>query len=131
MRTKLLFLLLATAAIALVWQILPHRVFAEGQIATALTGQVTSEEEGPMEGVVVSAKLDGSTITVSVITDKQGRYSFPANRLEPGHYKLKIRAVGYALDGPGVADLAAQKTTTAELKLRKAKNIVPQLTNAE
>ena len=32
----------------------------------ALVGQVSSQEEGPMEGVVVSAKKDGSTITVSV-----------------------------------------------------------------
>src|ERR1700676_741552 len=96
-------------------QVLPHRVFAEGQVAAALTGQVTSEEEGPMEGVVVSAKLDGSTIAVSVYTDKQGHYSFPANRLDPGHYKLKTRAVGYDLDGPGVADLAAQKKPTPDL----------------
>ena len=36
--------------------------------AAALAGQVASTEEGPMEGVIVSAKKDGSTITVSVIT---------------------------------------------------------------
>ena len=131
MRAKFLFLMLAAVAVVVLGQILPHRAFAEGQTPAGLTGQVTSDEEGPMEGVVVSAKLDGSTITVSVISDKQGRYSFPANRLDPGHYKLKTRAVGYDLDGPGTADLVAQKTTTADLKLRKAKNIVPQLTNAE
>src|SRR3982074_1434197 len=131
MRARVLLLVLHTAAGVVLFKILPHRAFAEGQAPAALTGQVTSEEEGPREGVVVSAKLDGSTITVSVITDKQGRYSFPANRLEPGHYKLKIRAVGYDLDGQGTADLAPQKTTTADLKLRKTKNIVPQLTNAE
>ena len=84
-----------------------------------------------MEGVVVSAKKDGSTITVSVITDNKGHYSFPANRLEPGHYTLKIRAVGYNLAAPAAADLAAQKTTTADLKLVKTKNLVPQMTNAE
>ena len=39
-----------------------------------------------MEGVVVSAKKDGSTITISVVTDAQGRYAFPADRLEPGKY---------------------------------------------
>jgi streptogramin lyase len=131
MRARFLLLVLATVVVVVLFQILPHRAFAEGQAPAALTGQVTSDEEGAMEGVVVSAKLDGSTITVSVISDKQGHYSFPANRLEPGHYKLKIRAVGYDLDGTGVADLAAQKTTTADLKLRKAKNMVPQMTNAE
>src|ERR1700737_752934 len=131
MRAKFLFLMLAAVAVVVLGQILPHRAFAEGQTPAGLTGQVTSDEEGPMEGVVVSAKLDGSTITVSVISDKQGRYSFPANRLEPGHEKLKIRAVGYELDGQGTADLAPQKTTAADLTLRKTKNIVPQLTNAE
>ena len=97
----------------------------------ALVGQVTSQEEGPMEGVVVSAKKDGSTITVSVISDKQGHFSFPASRLDPGHYTLKIRAVGYSLEAQATADLAAQKAATADLKLVKAKSLVPQMTNAE
>ena len=37
--------------------------------AQTLSGQVTSAEEGPMEGVVVSAKKEGTTITVSVVTN--------------------------------------------------------------
>ncbi len=32
-----------------------------------------------MEGVVVSAKKAGGTITVSVVSDEKGRYSFPAD----------------------------------------------------
>ena len=131
MRARLQVLILAAVAVVVFFQVLPRRVFADGKVAAALTGQVTSDEEGPMEGVVVTAKLDGSTIAVSVYSDKQGHYSFPANRLEPGHYKLKIRAVGFDLDGAGVADLTAQKMATVDLKLKKAKNIVPQLTNAE
>ena len=99
--------------------------------AAALAGQVTSAEEGPMEGVIVSAKKDGSTITVSVITNAQGRYSFPAARLEPGEYSLQIRAVGYDLEGPKSADVAAGAPTTADLKLRKTRNLSKQLTNAE
>ena len=75
--------------------------------AAALAGQVASTEEGPMEGVIVSAKKDGSNITVSVITNAQGRYSFPAARLAPGRYGLQIRAVGYDLEGPKNADVAA------------------------
>ena len=39
----------------------------------ALTGTVTSSEEGLMEGVVVSAKKNGSTITVSVVGDEDGK----------------------------------------------------------
>ena len=98
---------------------------ARAQAAAALAGQVTSAEEGPMEGVVVSAKKQGSTITVSVITDEQGRYSFPANRLEPGEYALSIRAVGYDLDGPRKAEIAGGQATTADLKLRKTRNLTP------
>ena len=41
---------------------------ARAQSAATLIGQVSSAEEGPMEGVVVSAKKHGAT--VSVVTDK-------------------------------------------------------------
>jgi streptogramin lyase len=104
---------------------------ARAQAAAALAGQVTSAEEGPMEGVVVSAKKQGSTITVSVITDEQGRYSFPANRLEPGAYVLSTRAVGYDLDGPRKTEIAGGQAATADLKLRKTRNLTRHLTNAE
>jgi virginiamycin B lyase len=59
----------------------------------ALKGQVRSTAEGLMEGVVVSAKKTGSTVTVSVLSDARGEYSFPRNRLAPGQYSLSIRAV--------------------------------------
>jgi len=129
-----IFLLITTATLLLAaFYSAPKHVSAAADPLgpPALVGQVSSQEEGPMEGVVVSAKKDGSTITVSVISDKQGHFSFPASRLEPGHYTLKIRAVGYNLEAPATTDLAAQKSTTADLKLVKAKNLVPQLTNAE
>src|SRR5881394_757030 len=78
----------------------------------ALTGQVTSAEEGAMEGVIVSAKRDGSNITVSVITNDQGTYTFPAARLEPGSYKVEIRAAGYELDGSKSASVVAGQLST-------------------
>src|SRR5262249_22470513 len=97
----------------------------------ALTGQVSSAAEGPMEGVVVSAKREGSTLTISVVSDNSGKFSFPASKLEPGRYSLAIRAVGYELDGPKTADVAAGRSTTADVKLRPARNLAKQLTNAE
>lgn len=99
----------------------------------ALAGRVTSQEEGAMEGVVVSAKRPGSTITVSVVSDQQGHYSFPANRLEPGHYALRIRAAGYALDGPKSVEIGSQKGATADIKLRKASvdEVASQLSDSE
>src|SRR5215831_9251234 len=99
--------------------------------AAALTGQVSSAAEGPMEGVVVSAKRDGSTLTISVVSDNTGKFSFPASKLEPGHYSLAIRAVGYDFDGPKTADVGAGRTTIADIKLRPTRNLAKQLTNAE
>src|SRR5262249_16518373 len=67
---------------------------------SALIGKVTSVEEGAMEGVVVSARKEGSTIRISVVTDAQGHFSFPAAKLEPGRYTISIRAAGYVLARP-------------------------------
>jgi virginiamycin B lyase len=97
----------------------------------ALTGQVSSAEEDKMEGVLVSAKKAGSTITITVVSNQQGRYQFPAAKLEPGQYFLSIRAIGYDLDGPKTVEVAPQRTTPADLKLRKAQDLAAQLTNAE
>jgi len=122
----------ATAALTvLLWQSGSTSVRAQSGPPAALTGVVTSVEEGAMEGVVVSAKKHGSTATISVVSDGQGRYGFPEARLEPGQYSLKIRAVGYELEGPDAAQVAAEKTTTIDLKLRKTKKLASQLTNAE
>jgi 8-oxo-dGTP pyrophosphatase MutT (NUDIX family) len=52
-----------------------------------------------MEGVLVTAKKNGSTIAYTVVSDAQGRYSFPAGKIEGGEYNLRIRATGYDLDG--------------------------------
>ena len=97
----------------------------------ALTGKVTSAAEGAMEGVIVSAQRQGSTVTTTVVSDHDGRYSFPASRLAPGHYFVTIRAEGYQLDGAGVTDIAAGKTTNDDLNLRKNDNLAAQLNDAE
>ena len=99
--------------------------------AEALRGQVSSSEEGLMEGVLVSAKKAGSTITITVASDARGVYSFPDYKIGAGRYVLSVRAVGFELDKPGSANVAAGKTTSLDLKLRKAKDLSPQLSNAE
>ena len=109
----------------------PESSRVQAQADAALTGRVSSTQEGPMEGVVVSARREGSTISVSVVTDDKGRYSFPAAKLEPGRHALKIRAVGYELDGTKEVEVKAGATATADLTLSPAKNLAAQLTNAE
>ena len=83
-----------------------------------------------LEGVLVSAKEPGSTITVTVVSDASGDYAFSADRLDPGSYRLAIRAPGYALEGAGSVELSAGRAATADLKL-KAAAVIDQLTNAE
>jgi streptogramin lyase len=101
------------------------------QSSAALGGRVTSVEEGPMEGVLVSAKRAASTTTVTVVSDAQGRYHFPSARLQPGTYALRIRAVGYDLDGPMNVAVKAGETATADLKLTPARDLASQLSNSE
>jgi len=98
--------------------------------AQSLSGKVTSSEEGAMEGVLVSAKREGSTITVTVVSDAQGRYSFPAKRLAPGRYALHVRAVGYELDSPEMVTVT-NKGAVTDLKLKKAADLAAQLSNGE
>ena len=96
----------------------------------ALTGVVSYGDEGPLEGVLVSASKAGSPITVTVVSDRTGRYRFPSARLDPGQYTLRIRAVDYELDNVPV-EVAPSKTASVDLRLRKAKDLAGQLTNAE
>jgi streptogramin lyase len=97
----------------------------------ALNGVVTSQEEGQMEGVLVSAKKEGSRMTVTVVSDNLGRYAFPVDRLEPGNYRLKMRAIGYDLDDPGVVKIETGKTAQVNLRLQKTKDLASQMTNAD
>ena len=96
-----------------------------------LAGTVSSAEEGAMEGVVVTAKRPGSIVSVSVTSDAKGHYEFPKGRLEPGTYTLSIRAVGFENSAPAKADVTADGSASLDLKLRKARNLSAQLTNAE
>ncbi len=100
---------------------------------SALAGKVTSQEEGAMEGVLVSAKRAGSTMTITVVSNAQGQYSFPRDRLEPGRYSVAIRAVGYELPRPGSAqvEVMARETAALDLNLIKTKNLAHQLSNGE
>src|SRR5438034_1274326 len=106
--------------------------WAEPSSPSALTGTVTSQAEGAMEGVIVGAKQAGSTITTWVVSNAQGQYSFPRDRMEPGKYVVSIRAVGYELPSTSV-DVPAQPAQL-DLQLHKvtsASKLAMQLSNAE
>src|SRR5262245_30773257 len=131
MRKKLSFAAAVVTAAVVLFLAASDFIRAAGSPGVALNGVVTSTEEGPMEGVLVSAKRADSTVTITVISDDKGRYTFPSTRLTPGQYSLAIRAVGYELDGADTVEISPEKTTKADLKLHKTKRLASQLTNAE
>src|SRR5260370_26134415 len=96
-----------------------HPVMAQNHGPAALTGIVSTAEEGKMEGIMVSAKRPGSTIMVSVSTNAQGQYSFPQDRLAPGTYDITVPADGYTLE-PTAATVRAAGTAQLHLSLAKA-----------
>src|SRR5262249_4791997 len=76
---------IATAAINLFFGA-SGLIRADGSRGIALTGEVSSEKEGPLGGGLVSAQKDGATITRTGVSDEKGCYSFPTSRLPPGNY---------------------------------------------
>ena len=84
-----------------------------------------------MAGVVVSARAEGSAITISVVTDEKGAFRFPASKLAPARYSLSIRAVGYDLEAPRTVDVAAGQPADVAVRLRKTKQLWTQLSDGE
>ena len=127
-------ILLASAALgsALLGLTSAGLMAAEIPSASALTGNVTSAAEGAMEGVIVGAKKAGSTITTWVVSNAQGQYTFPRQRLEAGKYAISVRAAGYELPNTSV-DVTAQPAQL-DLQLNKvtsASKLAMQLSNGE
>jgi virginiamycin B lyase len=104
---------------------------AAAQGPAALTGSVSSAQEGSMEGVLVNARKADSNKTVTVVSDAKGRYEFPAKYLEPGKYTITIRAIGYDLASPATVDVSGRNPVSADLELVRTKDLAAQLSNGE
>ena len=104
------------------------------RVGSALTGRVTSAAEGAMEGVLVSAKREGSNMTITVVSNASGAYAFPQDRLAAGRYAVSIRAAGFVLPGPEkIVDVKAGTAAELDLRLEHASILEKalQLTSAE
>ena len=99
--------------------------------APVISGFVSSRAEGPMEGVIVSAKRKGSSITISVVTDDKGFYAFPSTKMSPGQYELTTRATGYDQKKPIFVSIGTSVTSQRNIRLETTKSLDLQLTNAE
>jgi virginiamycin B lyase len=97
----------------------------------ALAGSVRTQRESQMEGVLVSARKMGARVTISVVSNAQGRYEFPGERLEPGDYRIQARAAGYDLTDPGTVKVTRGKTADVDLALTPTKDLASQMTNAD
>ncbi|MGH9681918.1 MAG: carboxypeptidase regulatory-like domain-containing protein [Candidatus Acidiferrales bacterium] len=100
---------------------------------TILSGTVSSEAEGPMEGVLVKAKRQGGTITITVVSDEHGHFGFPADKITPGQYDVSVRANGYEVPNHSTSVTVGADPAPIELKLKKVSPyvLVDQLTPAE
>jgi streptogramin lyase len=123
-----------SSAVAAVLVLLAAAAPAVAQPDAALAGRVTSTAEGPMEGVLVRARREGSTKTVTVVSRVDGTYAFPRARLEPGRYDVSVRAVKFELAERGASvEVAPQGTAKLDLALRDANvlELALQLTDPE
>ena len=107
----------------------PARLDAQGGVA--LSGVVSSDKEGKMEGVVVSARREGANYTISVITAGGGKYSFPSSHIGPGKYTVTMRATGYELPTPATAEVGMGKAATLDIKVVETQDISKHLTSRE
>jgi len=71
-----------------------------------LTGSIASATGQKLEGVLVAAKKEGSTITTTVYTDLNGEYFFPP--LADGKYQMWAETLGFET-AKGAVDLTATK----------------------
>ena len=63
------------------------------QAGVLLSGSVKSDTGAKLDGVTVSARGVGQTITTSVFTDEDGNYYFP--RMAEGKYRVWAQAEGF------------------------------------
>src|SRR5205085_1118420 len=90
-----------------------------------LTGAIASAAGQKLEGVTVSAKLEGSTITTSVYTDTSGTYVFPP--LPEGKYRVWAQALGFEANKSAVDLTAARKQNFALTEITDAERRFRQL----
>ena len=96
--TKLHSVLLASTATVLAGLAMTVPASAADQV---LSGSIASAAGQKLDGVLVSAKREGSTITTSVYTDSTGSYYFPP--MQAGKYNVWAQALGFEQTKAAVA----------------------------
>jgi virginiamycin B lyase len=83
--------IVAFAVGAMLWAVSARCAAQQG--SEPLYGSAKSDSGAKLEGVTVSARAEGQSITTSVFTDDDGNYYFP--RMAEGKYRLWAQAEGF------------------------------------
>jgi hypothetical protein len=83
--------------------------------AATITGTVTGPDGAPFRGAFVQARHAGLKMTVSVLSDNQGRYV--VENLPAGNYRLLVRTVGYKADVKAGVKLDADQNMSHDFAL--------------
>lgn len=102
--------------------IIAAALFAGSSIAGTLSGSVSFDGE-PLEGVVVIAQGDESSVLTAVTTDAKGQYQFPDDRLAAGRYRVSVRAAGYTLTQPVEVSVGGESTAPLSLRLTQVTEV--------
>ena len=100
------------------------------QSGALLSGIVKSDAGAKLDGVTVSARAEGQTITTSVFTDEEGDYYFP--QMTDGKYRVWAQAEGF---DSGKAEVSLSGAPARQnftlVTLKDDQEIVKQMTGQE
>src|SRR6202521_4324226 len=92
-------------------------LFSSSAFAATVTGTVKGPDGAPFEGAFVQAVNAKTKISVSVLSDKQGRYR--VENLPAGEYQVRVRAVGFMTEPHSAVNLAADQNLSFEFALKQ------------
>jgi streptogramin lyase len=84
--------------------------------AATITGTVMGPDGTPFRAAFVQARNASMKMTVSVLTDNQGKYL--VENLPAGDYRLSIRAIGYKADAKSGVKLTADQNLAQDFALQ-------------
>src|SRR5712672_2441390 len=85
--------------------------------AATITGTVKGPDGAPFRAAFVQARNAKTKITVSVLSDNQGRYR--VDNLGAGDYRVQIVAPGFRADAKSGVALTADQSLAQDFKLAK------------
>ena len=137
MSTRIFLSVAVTIFVTTLFYGVPKSLEAQEANTLALSGMVSAQDETKLEGVLVTARLDGAAHSITVVSNEDGEYSFPRSHLEPGRYTLQVRAAGYDLETlihrqaafnctDCEVEVESDRVTIVDLRLRKTADLAAQ-----